>query len=184
MTRTAFLALSERLRQFLPADKRLVTKLFITYFDSSSPSSKADVLKLISSILNLTSEEKAKIGLTPRPAKSWTNLLPIPIPFFGGSASQPTTTQGTPASEGDKVGYISFVLNFGPYLLFTSRSSPNSLQSLQSIADMWVEFLLREAENNASAGVGGAPPPSSSTPSSVTSASPSSSFSSLSTQQI
>jgi len=56
-------------------DKRLVSKLFITYFRGKTE--KKDVLELIAKILNFTDDEKSQIGIGTQPT-SW-------IPFFGST---------------------------------------------------------------------------------------------------
>ncbi|EFA83491.1 hypothetical protein PPL_03533 [Heterostelium album PN500] len=85
-------------------DKRIVSKLFLTYFNVKG-TKKLDVLELIAKILSFNDDEKVTIGLTKR---QWSL-----IPFFGNGTT-PTAEQ-----NGEK-----------------------------SLTDMWIEFLLKEAETN------------------------------------
>ncbi|GAM18300.1 hypothetical protein SAMD00019534_014750 [Acytostelium subglobosum LB1] len=66
-------------------DKRIVSKLFLTYFNVKG-NKKSDVLELIAKILNFNDEDKITIGLAKR---QWSL-----IPFFGNGT--------TPEQQGEK----------------------------------------------------------------------------------
>jgi len=81
-------------------DKRLVSKLILTYFEGKT--NKTEILELMAKLLNFSDQEKAKIGLGPK--SSWSFL-----PFFG------------------------------------DPSSPVTIEK-DSLTDLWINFLLKEAQ--------------------------------------
>jgi hypothetical protein len=81
-------------------DKRLVRKLLLTHLDPSSPASaRPALLHVMSGILGLSEEEKARIGLAGKPRGGWGFLpalrwpaAPPAAPLPAASASSEGTT--------------------------------------------------------------------------------------------
>jgi len=100
-------------------DKQIVTKLIVTYFTSPK---KQELLELMAGILNFSDENKAKIGLTtgiPNTKKGW-------LGDWFSSSSTPTKLR-VPESG--------------------APVSPADVLEGKNFADLWIAFLMHEAEN-------------------------------------
>ncbi|KAB8542129.1 hypothetical protein FH972_025592 [Carpinus fangiana] len=144
-------------------DRQLVSNHFIQFLalDRSDPK-KFQILQLIAALLGWTDEQKESAGLARPGASTSSNLrVPLSTPFRRVSSTaslNPLSTSGGLTS---------------PSLRSPSMSGPNfgSLDSpvgKESLAELWSDFLEREAEQGSSGGtpkqsrrssyVGSAPP--------------------------
>jgi len=68
-------------------DKRLISKLIVTYFDGKT--NKAEVLELIAKMLNFTDDEKTQVGLSKQTGR-WGF-----VPFFGSPSKNKQVQEKT-----------------------------------------------------------------------------------------
>jgi len=94
-------------------DKRIVTKLVVTYITSPK---KREVLDVMSRILNFSDEVRSDLGLTPGSPTKQTG-------WFSGWLSG-NTAATTPSSSSTGV----------------------STSDNKNFSDLWIEFLLTEAQ--------------------------------------
>lgn len=105
-------------------DRQLVTNHFLHFLalDRSDPK-KFQVLQLIAALLGWSEEQKEQAGLLRQGSMSLTGSLRVPVSPF-------RRTPSTPSLSTD----------------FSSADSPASATTRESLAELWSEFLEREAE--------------------------------------
>eukprot|EP00798_Chlamydomonas_sp_ICE-L_P014633 gene14633-20667_t len=97
-------------------DRRIIVKLLLTYFEKGS---SKDVLSLMARMLNMTEEEKGKVGLLGGQRRG----------FLRSAA------------------YMPFSLVQGASRALTTRpAAPAVKEGAASLADQWVNFLLSQSE--------------------------------------
>jgi len=112
-------------------DRQLVTNHFLHFLalDRSDPK-KFQILQLIAALLSWTDDQKETAGLA-RPGASGLSGLRVPLSPFRRSGSTPSLGSGTPDMAG------------------VEHSA-----SKESLAELWQDFLEREAQEGAAQGIG------------------------------
>jgi hypothetical protein len=98
-------------------DRRLAIQLLVAYVEGKR--AKKEVLELMSKILHFNEEDKVKVGLVP--------------------SKQPKASVFS--------SIVSIITPKGPELADSPKFNPNSVDSNSNLADLWIDFLMSETED-------------------------------------